>query len=95
MEVWMGWLTNIPVIIDTASDWLVLQGEDCENCCGKRYSALDASEDGNAVLILDEYEIERQYGTAILRGQTYQDTVCLLLSDDFCMDSFEFFLVNW
>ena len=45
----MGGLTKMDVVYDTASDWLIIEGADCENCEGNVYDISLSLETGEAV----------------------------------------------
>ena len=36
-EVWMGKETQLDVVFDTGSDWLVIESQSCKSCEGDRY----------------------------------------------------------
>jgi len=79
------------LILDTASDWLMVESEDCKTCDGNKYDIGPNLESGTAVLRLDKSS-ERYYGQAKLIGKEYTDTVCTLFS--VCVENFEFFLIE-
>ena len=67
----MGQTFKLDLIIDTASDWLVVMGEDCETCSGKVYDISASLEGGQARQTSsgdDEEELLRLYGRAMFKG---------------------------
>ena len=90
-EIYMGKLSKMDVVYDTGSDWLVIEGQDCNNCEGNTYDITPSIETGDAVA-LSESSSTREYGSAQLVGKEYTDTVCILFSA--CVTNFEFFLIE-
>ena len=81
------------VILDTASDWLIIEGAECYNCQGNVYDIGPSLDDGQAILISRAGDsIERSYGSMSFLGKEYTDTVCILFSA--CVKNFEFFLIE-
>lgn len=76
------------VVYDTGSDWLVVEGVSCSNCQGNTY---DPSWSNDSVKV-DQVTTRREYGSASLSGNVYQDTVCILLST--CVSDYEYFLIS-
>ena len=76
------------VIFDTASDWLVVEGELCTSCQGDTYKA---SESTAANQVGTEYG-QRIYGNMQLLGFEWTDQVCITEVE--CVSDFEFFLVS-
>ena len=50
----MGQISKLDVVYDTASDWLVVDGADCDSCEGNRYDIGPSLEAGTAVQISEE-----------------------------------------
>lgn len=78
------------VIYDTGSDWLLIEGRDCDNCKGSKY-------DPNTSTYFDTVDIRKEhkeYGSFVhVEGNRVQDQVCLK-SFSLCMDPYEFFLIQ-
>ena len=90
----MGMFFKMDVILDTASDWLLVEGAACTNCYGNTYDIGPSLDDGQALLVSKPGEtLERSYGTMTFVGKEYTDTVCLLFSA--CVQGFEFFLIEY
>ena len=84
---------KMDVILDTASDWLIVEGSACKNCEGNVYDIGPSLDDGSAVLVSKPGKIlERSYGNVSFLGKEYTDTVCILFSA--CVKNFEFFLIE-
>ena len=82
-------ITDIKVVFDTGSDWLVIPGTNCSNCEGNRYNGANQS------IPTVGHPSHRQYGTASLFGQEYTDKVCLGEgADHSCVEEFEYFLIE-
>jgi hypothetical protein len=78
------------VLFDTGSDWLLLEGRDCENCKGARYDPNTSSYFRELNVLSSSIE----YGSFIhVSGKEVQDQVCLR-SFSLCVDPFEFFLIG-
>jgi len=90
-EIYMGKLSKMDVVYDTGSDWLTVEGADCENCEGNTYNIGPSIDSGIAAVVNDEQSI-RAYGSAELKGREYTDTVCILFSA--CVEKFEFFYIE-
>lgn len=81
---------EIKVLFDTGSDWLVVEGRDCENCLGARYDPNTSTYFETVSQVSHSIE----YGSFFsLRGKYVRDQVCLR-SFSLCVDPFEFFLVE-
>ena len=76
------------VIFDTASDWLTLNSASCTSCKGNLF---DASQSTTATQV-GTIESQRVYGAIQMNGYEYTDQICL--SEDVCIEDFEFFLVE-
>ena len=87
-EIYMGKLSLMDVVFDTGSDWLVVEGATCTNCQGNTY---DPTWSADSVKV-DQTTTKREYGSASLSGNVYQDTVCILLST--CVQDYEYFLIS-
>ena len=79
-------MTELNVVFDTGSDWLVIESKDCYNCQGDGFDA------NNGSVRLSKSISERNYGSASLSGYEIRDRVCL--SFDTCVYDFEFFLIQ-
>ena len=78
------------VIYDTGSDWLLIEGRDCENCKGSRYDS-NTSSYFNTLNITTK---QKTYGSFVhVEGKEVQDQVCLK-SFSLCMDPLDFFLIS-
>jgi len=78
------------VIFDSSSDWLLIEGADCETCKGEKYyyefSAYYSAFSGEIV--------ERKFGTIIhLQGMKVTDQVCLVATT-VCVNPYPFFLIT-
>ena len=82
----MGGFTPMEVVFDTGSDWLVAQGTSCTSCSGHLYNPSVTGRLTNDTLS------SRSYGSAVLNGTTYKDTVCLDMS--ICVVNFEYFSIS-
>jgi len=82
--------SEMKVIYDTGSDWLLIEGRGCENCKGSKY-------DPNTSSYYTEVDIRTQsktYGSFMhVEGKEVQDQVCLK-SFSLCMDPLDFFLIT-
>lgn len=78
------------VVFDTGSDWLVIEGVDCETCLGNRYNP-----DTSAFFAERTSEIiDRTYGSIVhLKGKTVADEVCLT-SGAVCVKPYSWFYVT-
>ena len=85
----MGGVTELDVVYDTGSDWLVIESKTCPTCEGDKYD-LDNSA-GNPEKVNPKMT-DRNYGSASLSGYEYTDKVCVNLN--LCLDKFEFFLIE-
>jgi hypothetical protein len=84
----------VDVIFDTGSDWLAVEGKDC-NYCDNIEGALDP----DPLKETPPYESsDRKYGDLILSGRTFKDRVCFgdAYSEDrnYCVPEFEFFVID-
>lgn len=78
------------VVFDTGSDWLVLDGSQCETCTGyNRYDGATGSK-------LSDKQVSRFYHQKSLKltGNIYQDSVCIALGKMICMKDFNYILVS-
>jgi hypothetical protein len=76
------WLGNVvfgtnreemSLLFDTGSDWLTVKGSTCTTCTGKKYNISES-------LVSREIGLERSeryYGSAMMEGTEYTDTVCV------------------
>ena len=87
-EIYMGRLSMMDVVYDTGSDWLVVEGSTCTNCQGNTYDPTWSSDS----VKVDQSTTKREYGSASLSGNVYQDTVCILLTT--CVKDYEYFLIS-
>ena len=87
----MGKFFKMDLIYDTASDWLMVEGANCDTCEGNTYDIEPNLDSGNAKE-LSSSTSERIYGNATLVGKEYTDVVCILFSA--CVNDFEFFLIE-
>ena len=90
-EIYMGKYIKMDLIYDTGSDWLIVEGSNCDNCEGNTYN-IDPNLALGAAEQLATSKSTRVYGDATLVGREYTDTVCLLFSA--CVENFEFFLIE-
>ena len=90
-EIYMGKLFKMDLVYDTGSDWMVVEGSECETCEGSNYNIELSLQTGIAEQLTEEVS-EREYGRASLKGKEYTDTVCILFST--CVEHFEFFLIE-
>ena len=90
-EINMGFSKKLEVMIDTGSDWLVIEGAGCTDCEGDTYDITGALETGQAEQLSKNSE-ERSYGAALVVGREYTDTVCVGM--DNCVENFKFFYVE-
>jgi len=90
-EIYMGKLSKLDVVYDTGSDWLVVEGADCDNCEGNTYDIGPSLDSGIAEEVGTSLSV-RSYGSAELEGREYTDTVCILFSA--CVPKFEFFYIE-
>jgi len=87
--VYMGMSqTNMSVVFDTGSDWMVVQGSTCVNCEGGVFNADASGKKTNTTLQ------NRAYGSANLTGYTYKDIACLTSTLASCVMNFEYFSVT-
>ena len=49
IEIYMGRFFKMDLILDTASDWLIVEGEDCETCEGNKYNIGPSIDKGEAL----------------------------------------------
>lgn len=90
-SIMMGYSTELDVVYDTGSDWLVIEGSSCVTCQGDKYDITDSLLNGHAYRKTISSS-EREYGSAKVVGREYTDTVCIGLRH--CVNSFRFFLVE-
>lgn len=76
--------TIVDVVYDTGSDWLAVEGSECQTCQGNTY-------DGSAGTKTSTTISERNYGSASLTGYTWKDKVCMTSLS--CISDFEYFLI--
>lgn len=79
---------SVDVIFDTASDWLSVEGNICENCEGNTFAVTFS----NTADQVSSETSERSYGGTLLTGWEYTDRVCVTTND--CVNDFEFFLIS-
>ena len=82
----MGGKTNMNLVFDTGSDWLVVQGKDCSSCKGNKFDPFITGKLVNGKLST------KTYGTAVLNGTVFKDIVCL--DGEKCVNEFEYFLIS-
>jgi hypothetical protein len=75
----------VNVIFDTGSDWLAVEGKGCSSCLGNLF-------DGSKGKQIDKTISERKYGSVILKGYKWFDTVCVTFNT--CVKEFEYFLIS-
>ena len=81
---------EIKVLFDTGSDWLLIEGKDCESCLNAKYDPNTSSYFQKSDLILRSIE----YGTFFhVKGKRVKDQVCLS-SFSLCVDPYEFILIE-
>ena len=73
------------LIFDTGSDWLAVEGKGCSTCKGELFDGSKGKQTGTA-------ETEKRYGSVVLKGSTWKDTVCLTFST--CVKDFEYYLIS-
>lgn len=78
--------TELNLVFDTGSDWLVVESVDCMNCEGDGFDVEDSATQ------LSNRRSERHYGSASLYGYEYRDKICLDINT--CVWDFEFFLID-
>ena len=61
--------TEFDVIFDNSSDWLALEGSDCETCEGNKY---DPSTSTDNTMVGVDFS-QRTYGTATMTGREHTD----------------------
>ncbi len=77
------------VVFDTSSDWLLLEGVECESCRGNRYVS-----DESYTFIPSNQQITRNYGTIYeFKGTKVADKVCLL-KESVCLNPFTWMQVT-
>ena len=78
------------LIFDSGSDWLSVEGTQCESCKGTKYD-----ESSSAFFQwMTTLTADRRYGTYMhLQGKTVSDDVCLL-AGSVCVSPFSFFYVT-
>ena len=54
IEIYMGKFFKMDLILDTASDWLVVEGENCDTCEGNKYDIGPNLDSGDAVSLSDK-----------------------------------------
>ena len=81
---------EMKLVYDTSSDWMLIEGRDCENCLGNRY-------DPNTSSYFDYTNPttkQKKYGNLIhAEGKEAQDQICLQ-TFQWCIEPFNFFLVT-
>jgi hypothetical protein len=81
---------EMKVIYDTGSDWLLIEGRDCDNCKGSKYDSNTSSYFKTTKITITE----KEYGSFVhVEGRESQDQVCLK-SFSLCMDPLDFFLIT-
>lgn len=89
-SIYMGKSTELDVVFDTGSDWLVIESSSCDSCEDDKYDIEPQIKNGEAKELSSEFS-ERVYGSATVIGREFSDTVCVELSS--CIVDFKFFLV--
>ena len=87
--IFMGGNTELDVVYDTGSDWLVIESIECSNCQGNKYDPKYSNGDPTAKT---QAISQRNYGSASLNGYEFYDKVCIDLNH--CLESFEFFMIT-
>ena len=81
----MGKTQALNVVYDTGSDWLVVEGQNCNSCDGDVYNIRPALVSGQAEELTEDLS-SRSYGTATVFGREYKDIVCIDLNK--CVQDF-------
>lgn len=78
------------VIFDSASEWLLIEGGECQTCLEKKYN-----NSTSAFFQVSSGEIvERKFGTIIhLSGMKAIDKVCLI-ANIVCVQPYSFFMIT-
>lgn len=84
----MGRYTQLSMIFDSASDWLVAESIRCENCEGNKFDPRSYG-----VKVEPDEEQERSYGDVYLTGKVWKDTICLHFSQ--CVNDFQYFAIEY
>ena len=87
IEIYMGVFYRMDLLVDTASDWVVVEGADCSTCDGNKYDISASLDDGSAKKVSTEPS-ERTYGDVYFLGDIYNDNVCLNFSACIAIDFF-------
>jgi len=84
---------SIPVIWDTSSSYLSIQGYECATCTSA-YKYNYQSESGISFKKKSNAESEMNYGSASFSGFYATDTVCLQNSSTTCTTNFDIFIMT-
>jgi hypothetical protein len=80
---------EMSVVLDTSSDWLVLEGQDCLSCEENKYDPNTSS----FFSYVDEGYSQRQYGSFVnLAVRQVQDQVCMLSFNN-CVEPFNWLMI--
>lgn len=82
----------VQVVYDTGSDWLTVESAQCGTCFGENF---DSFESDSWAPSADSKIEEVEYLSGYIEGMTGSDKVCLAEEGSDCVDSFEFFLINY
>ena len=87
-EVYFARKSRLDLVFDTGSDWLVVEGVDCDECEQNKY---DPSTSAYSRQISTKSS-QRFYGSAVLTGTEWEDQICILLNK--CINNFQYFLIS-
>ena len=77
------------VLIDTSSDWVILEGRECTNCAENKYDPNTSA----YFSMINDRQVVRDYGNIInTKVVEVQDQVCLKF-DDTCIQPFRWLMV--
>ena len=85
MELLMDGFFKMDFIVDTATDWLMVEGIECDSCDGNRYDPKEAVE-------LTSFLSERRYGSNTFIGKEIRANLCYLFTD--CTDIDCFYIMD-
>jgi len=81
--------SEMQVIVDTSSDWLMIEGQECEDCKENKYDPNTS----NYYTVINDIKKKKNYGNIVqTKVIEVQDQVCLKF-DDGCIQPFRFQLV--